>query len=97
MNSIITEKDGNCLVKCQIQPSASKNAIIGIHNQTLKISLTAPPVDGKANKDLCKYISKLSGIPKSKINIIKGEKSRSKTLLLEGIKAENLKKILIND
>ena len=97
MGGIIEEKEGNCLLRCRIQPSASKTAIAGIYDGSLKIALAAPPVDGKANKALCQYIAKLSGVPKSSVSVLKGEKGRSKTVLIVGIKAQKLKPILLNE
>jgi len=84
-SNILEEKEGNCSIKFHIQPSASKTAIVGIYNGALKISLAAPPVDGKANKALRTFIAKQLKLSKSKVKMIRGEKSRSKTLLCENI------------
>lgn len=77
---ILTEIDKGILIKCRIQPSASKTAFVGLHNQALKFSLATPPVDGKANKTLCTFLAKQLKVPKSAVQIISGEKSRSKTV-----------------
>ena len=94
MNNIIEEKGENCLIRCRIQPSASKTAIIGIYDNALKITLAAPPVDGKANKALRTFIAKQLKLSKSKIKVIKGDKSRSKTLLCENITQSDIKKLI---
>lgn len=94
MTEIITEKKRDCLIKCRIQPSASKTAISGIHDNSIKITLAAPPVDGKANKELRNFISKKLKISKSKIDIVRGIKSRSKILLCEGISKKEIEKLL---
>jgi hypothetical protein len=60
--------------------------IAGIHNNALKVKLTSPPVDGEANKTLIKFLSKLFKVPKSSIDIIKGETSRTKQVLIPGVK-----------
>ena len=65
-----------------VQPRSSKNMIAGLHNQTLKIKLTSPPVDGAANKMCIQYLAKCLKIPKSSIEIVSGHKSRTKRLLL---------------
>jgi len=57
--------------------------MIGIHGDRLKISITAPPVDGKANKHLIATIAKWFGAPKTNVSIIRGEAGRQKTLLIE--------------
>ena len=82
-SEILTETDKGILIKCRIQPSASKTAFVSIHDHTLKFSLAAPPVDGKANKTLCTFLAKQLKIPKSAVKIISGAKSRNKTVLCE--------------
>ena len=70
---------------CHLQPGAKQDQLCGLYNQRLKIQLKAPPVDGKANKALIEYLSKLFNIAKSKILIHKGFNQRSKTVLVEGV------------
>jgi len=72
-------------IQAQIQPGSSKDQIIGIHNGRLKIKISAPPVDGKANQNLIEFISKALGVSKSKIEILKGRTSKLKTLKISGI------------
>jgi uncharacterized protein (TIGR00251 family) len=69
----------------KITPRSSKNEIIGeLPDGTLKIKLKAPPVDGEANKELIKFLSKEFNIAKSKIKIVKGETSRNKVIEIDG-------------
>ena len=75
--------DGKLLLHCQLQPRASKNEIVGIQGDRLKIRITAPPVDGKANQHLIALMSKWFGTPKSAITILRGETGRQKTLCIE--------------
>jgi len=82
---IVSEKTDGCLLKCWIQPRSSRNAVVGVHGDALKIALTAPPVDGKANKELLKFIAKYFKLPKSSVQIVAGESSRSKTILISGL------------
>ena len=93
MNTMIREKDGNCIIRCRIQPSASKNKIAGIYDNALKITLTAPPVDGKANKMLTQFMAKQLKLPKSKVSVIKGESSRSKTILCKDITEKQVRSL----
>jgi uncharacterized protein (TIGR00251 family) len=67
-------------LKVRLHPGARKNAITGIHDGAIKISLTAPPVDGKANDALIAFLSDLLHISKSNITITSGHTSRQKTL-----------------
>ena len=75
-------KDKTLILNLQIQPKASQNAIIGVHNNKLKIALTSAPTDGKANEHLIKYLAKHFGVPKNQVKIIKGAKSRQKSVLI---------------
>lgn len=85
----VEERNGYLYIRIHVQPRASKNEIIGIHGDSLKIRLTSPPVEGAANSLLVEFMAKKLGIPKSRIEIAAGEKSRHKTLKVEGLtKAE---------
>jgi uncharacterized protein (TIGR00251 family) len=77
-----------------IQPRASRNQILGIHNQCLKIKLTSPPVDGAANQACIKFLAKAFGISPSRIAIVRGETSRNKIIQFEGMDLETFMKTL---
>ncbi|MBI2436561.1 MAG: YggU family protein [Candidatus Magasanikbacteria bacterium] len=65
----------------KVLPRSSKNEIVGkMEDGTLKIKLTAPPVDGEANKKLVELLSKEYDVPKSKIKIVRGMGSRNKII-----------------
>ncbi|MEI6056325.1 MAG: DUF167 domain-containing protein [Lentisphaerota bacterium] len=91
----ITEKDGWLTFKSRVQPGASKSSISGLYGDSIKITLNAPPVDGKANEELIKFLSKTLDIPKSSISIISGETNRSKLIKCRISKSEFLSKIQI--
>ncbi len=61
-----------------VQPRASKNAVMGRHGDTLKIKLTAPPVDGAANKACITFLAKQLGVAKSRLEIVSGHNGRVK-------------------
>ncbi len=65
-----------------IQPRSSKNAIVGLHGDALKIKLKAPPVEGAANKMCLQFLAKTLGVSKSSLEILSGQSSRTKRLLL---------------
>ncbi len=71
------------LLHCRLQPKASKDEITGLHDNRLKIRITAPPVDGKANQHLIALISKWFGTLKGNVSIVRGEAGRQKTLLIK--------------
>lgn len=78
------------ILSVYIQPRASKNSVAGIHDDALKIKITAPPIDGAANKMCLNFLSKWLGLPKSTMEIISGQKSRRKEILLRySKKAQN--------
>jgi uncharacterized protein (TIGR00251 family) len=73
--------DGDTLVlNVYVQPRASNNALAGLHGDSLKIRLTAPPVDGKANAALLKFLAKTFAVPQSTISIESGQTGRNKRL-----------------
>ncbi|UOD34971.1 YggU family protein [Deferribacteraceae bacterium V6Fe1] len=68
-------------IKLHIQPSAKKTECVGFYDSDIiKIKLSAPPVDGAANKELIKFISKKLNLKKSAVNILMGEHSRDKLI-----------------
>ncbi|QEH17110.1 DUF167 family protein YggU [Histophilus somni] len=77
------EKIGdNLRLKIFLQPKASKDHLIGLYDNALKISITAPPIDGQANAHLLKFLSKTFKVAKSQIILEKGELSRHKQILI---------------
>ncbi|QIM64625.1 DUF167 family protein YggU [Frederiksenia canicola] len=65
-----------------LQPKASRDQVVGLHDNELKIAITAPPVDGQANAHLLKFLSKLFKVPKSSIQLEKGELQRHKQVFV---------------
>lgn len=75
------------LLNVRVQPRASRDEIVGPHGErALKIRITAPPVDGKANTHLIRFLAKAFGVPRSQINLIGGESSRTKRLSINSPK-----------
>jgi len=68
------------LLYLKVTPNASKDEITGWKNERLYVRIAAPPADNKANACLCAFLAKISGCAKKDIIIIKGEKSRLKTI-----------------
>lgn len=74
-------RDSECLlINVRIIPRASRDQLVGISNDRLKLKITAAPVDGKANEALIRYISDLFGVAKSRIEIVRGHRGREKTV-----------------
>ncbi len=81
----LSPEPGGVSLRCRVQPRASANRIAGLYGSALKIALTAPPVDGKANAALCEFLAELFGLPKSAVCIASGTASRDKRVSVAGI------------
>lgn len=93
LSSAVLEKTGGCLLKCRVQPRASRNAVAGICGEALKITLTAPPVDGKANQALLKFLSEILKLSPSGLRLTAGESSRNKTVFIPDAKDSVIRKL----
>jgi len=79
----------------QIQPNARRNEVLGFEYGVLRVKIAAPPVKGKANRELIDFLSKLLGVSKGSITIEKGLTSRRKLVMIEGLsQAEVTKRLL---
>ncbi len=79
---MIEDHPEGLILSVRVQPKASRNAIQGVHGEALKISLTAPPVDGAANKACIAFLAKKLVLAKSAVEIVSGQTSRNKRILL---------------
>jgi hypothetical protein len=76
--------DGEDLVlNVYIQPKASRDSLDGTHGERLKIRLTAPPVEGKANSHLIRFLAKHFGVPCRQVQLLSGERSRAKRVRIQ--------------
>lgn len=82
--------DGRITLTLHIQPGAKKTEFAGLHGDALKIRLAAPPVDGKANEALVKFVAETLNLPKSAVTLKSGQTSRRKVLELIGADASAL-------
>lgn len=71
------------ILRVRVQPRASRDEVVGIQGDFLKIRITAPPVEGKANSHLIRYLSRLFAIPRSRIELLSGDSGREKRLRIE--------------
>jgi len=69
----------------KVQPNAVRNEVVGISNGVLRIKVAAPPVKGKANKELITFLSGVLGVSKSSLNLVKGQASRNKVVAVAGL------------
>ncbi|ENM5915203.1 YggU family protein [Vibrio mimicus] len=82
MAAIWREGD-DLLLRLYIQPKASRDSIVGLHGEELKVAITAPPIDGKANAHLSKFLAKQCKVAKGSVVIEKGELGRHKQVRIQ--------------
>ena len=78
----------------RVQPRARKNGIVGAIGDALKLALTAPPVEGRANEACIEFLAEFLKVPRSSITIAAGETSRNKIIRIAGMSAEELRRRL---
>lgn len=78
----------------KVHPRARKNAITGEVGEALKVSITAPPVEGKANAACIEFLANLLKVPRSSVTIASGESSRRKIIRVIGLSAAEVRKRL---
>lgn len=80
--SMVQHRDGSLLLRIYLQPKASRDQIIGQHQNEIKIAITAPPVEGQANAHLVKFLAKQFAVAQHQVVIEKGKLSRHKQILI---------------
>ena len=78
----------------KVHPRAKRSAIAGRLGEAWKLSLAAPPVDGKANDECVRFFAELAGVPRSRVRIVMGLTSRIKVVEIEGVPQEDLERRL---
>jgi uncharacterized protein (TIGR00251 family) len=92
--SVFTEQPDALLVDVLVAPRASKNRIGPIHGDRLKLAVTAPPVDGAANKAIVGLLAGALSIPKRDVEVVSGQSSRRKTVRLRGCTRRQLEAVI---
>ena len=72
-------------IEVRLKPRGSGDELIGLRDGVLQAKVTAPPVDGRANRALCKLIAKRVGVAPSRVSVVRGEKSRDKVVQVDGM------------
>ena len=88
------DRDNGILVHIYVQPRAAKNAFAGIHDGAVKLRITAPPVDGKANALIIEILAKMFHVSKSAVTLASGQQSRRKRFRVAGISCDAALEIL---
>ncbi len=85
----LTEKDGSLIFSVRVVSRASRSEIVGELDGTLKIKLVSPPIEGAANEELIKFLSKKFNVPKNAVAILNGQTSKQKRIQINGINRED--------
>lgn len=81
-------------ITVKVHPRAKRSAVAGRLGDAWKLSLAAPPVDGKANEECVRFLAELAGVPRSGVRVVMGLTSRLKVVEIEGASQEDLEKLL---
>jgi uncharacterized protein (TIGR00251 family) len=87
MKKSTAKAQNELILKIKVEPRSSKSGVVGPYGDALKVKLTSPPVEGKANKELIEVLAREFGISKKDIGIISGQSSKNKIVRLIGVKA----------
>ena len=81
-------------ISVRVRPNSAKSEVVGVTNGVWQVRVSASPVKGKANKELIALLSRLLGVSKSRIGIIKGHATRDKVIVIDGLSQEDIMKRL---
>lgn len=91
----IHEHNGTVLFRARVTPRASRDAIEGEYQGSLKVRLIAPPVDDKANEALRRFLAARLNVPLSAVRIIAGDKNRIKSIAVEGVRRDQIAALIL--
>ena len=94
MDCIVNSKNNNIAFSVYVQPRASRNRVAGMHGDAIKICVTAPPVENKANSAVVHFFADLFGVPKSAVSIKSGRQGRNKKVLINDLALEKAQETL---
>ncbi|UOD50946.1 DUF167 domain-containing protein [Orrella daihaiensis] len=90
----LDSRHDHCILRLRIQPGAKRSCVLGVLSDQLKVAVHAPPVDGKANEALLKWLVDTLGLKRNQIELVSGQTSRDKRVRLENIKATQIRAAL---
>jgi len=97
MFSYLHETDDGVILRIKVQPRASRDEVVGVQGDALKVRITAPPVEGAANTHLLTVLAKQLGIPRGRLELRTGSTSRLKSITIQGISAAEVRRRLGGD
>ena len=84
-------------IAVRLQPRARRDELLGMREGVLVVRVSAPPVDGRANRALCRLLARRLGVAPSRVAVVRGERSRDKTVRVDGLDASGVAEILAGD
>lgn len=81
-------------IEVRLRPRGHADELTGVLDGVVQARVSAPPVDGRANRALCRLIAKAAGVAPSRVSVVRGEKSRDKLVRVEGVDQEALREAL---
>jgi uncharacterized protein (TIGR00251 family) len=87
MKTWLTVQPTGIRLTLHVQPGARKSEVAGEHGEALKIRLAAPPVEGKANAELLRWLADYLGVPRKAVTLLNGERNRHKIVAVDGLDA----------
>lgn len=93
-SSFVEDVEDGCTLQIRVHPGARRNDVAGLHAGAVKISITTPPTDGRANEALVEFIANLLRIPRARIALVSGATGRSKLLRITGKSAAEVQAAL---
>lgn len=94
MPYLTSKESQQVILNIYVQPKSSRTGITGLHNGEIRLTITAPPVDGKANIQVTAFIARLFKLPKSAVTLLSGHQGRHKKVRVDGIAQDQVQQIL---
>ncbi len=89
------ESHGSVVLPIKVTPRANKSEIVGLEGDAIKVRLKAPPVDGKANEALVRFIAEVFAVPRASVEIVSGLTARRKLVSVRGVSAARAQQLLL--
>ncbi len=86
---LVSEKE-NVSIQVRVQPNAARNEVVGFTDGVLQVRIAAPPVKGKANRELVDFLGHVLRVSKSRVAILRGHTSRNKVVAVSGLRREEI-------
>ncbi|HXF93758.1 MAG TPA: DUF167 domain-containing protein [Nitrospiraceae bacterium] len=87
---IVQDSPAGAILFVHVQPKAARTEYVGLHGEALKVRVAAPPAEGAANEELCRFLAATFGLPRRAVEIGSGATGRRKRVLLRGVSAVNV-------